>query len=427
MIGRINRLITIFLVVVIALYIVILNRNDITITFFPGSPFTANAGVILIGAFSLGIIATTLVALWFGIKAHFRERKLRGLDKQRRAFYEGMLEARSLLASHDLESAREHWESIIKKDPTDVIARVELSETYQALNNPLQALKVLDAARTADPDNIEVLFRAAESNIALGNKTAAVDNLALVLYQGPNVRAASMARDLSEELGRLEDAIEYHQRLEDKLGSSKEYKQILCRLRFKQILKNTASEQLPDTIKDFLRKNPDFVPAIQKLSSIYGESGKTDEAAQLLAKAARISDSPELWHEAQVLWLRGKMPEKALASAKTARNETKGTTRIFAEIDLIKAYLTLNMLDDARKAIDNFDTLLREQNVTKTKEIYQTLTILRGILLFRQGDLRESASIWKELLELELHIQTKSEIPISWQSDEAPAPHLSTP
>ena len=75
----------------------------------------------------------------------------------------------------------------------DIIARVELSRSLEGQGQAREALRVLEEARASDPKNVEVLFRAAELNQSLNNKTAAIDNLALVLCQHPNRRAAQSA------------------------------------------------------------------------------------------------------------------------------------------------------------------------------------------------------------------------------------------
>ena len=87
----------------------------------------------------------------------------------------------------------------------------------------------VEAARLADPKNIEVLFRAAELNSRLKNKTAAIDNLALILAQFPSRQAAGLARALSEELGRYDDALEYQEQLEA-MGSQEEQQDFMCEL-----------------------------------------------------------------------------------------------------------------------------------------------------------------------------------------------------
>lgn len=428
MIKNLNRLFTGLLIVTAALYVVILNRGDITIFLTPSNPVTANGGVVLLGAFTLGILCTTAISLFFGIKAWFRERKLLGQERARQVFYDGLLAARSALAGHNHEEAKAAWERIIRKDPTDIIARVELSKAYEQSGDLMQALKVVDAARVADPDNIEVLFRAAELNIALNNKTAAIDNLALILYHGMNRRAAELARDLSEELGRIQDAIEYHGKLSG-VVDSRSYDAVSLRLKYKQMMREVESDpqKMTERLHTFVKKHGEFAPALERLAEHYIQAGKADDAAQLLVRAARLSGTPSLWNQAQKLWISGRMPEKAIAAAKSARNDLEGANRINAELELVRTYLTLNMLSDAKSALDALPALMEREGVSQNMELFVRATVLKGIFFFRSGDIRESAALWKELLERELQSKSSPGEGGFLLAGNGPEPHLSTP
>ncbi|MCO6430419.1 MAG: hypothetical protein J5J00_06110 [Deltaproteobacteria bacterium] len=433
MITKFNRLIVVLLVVAVALYFVLLNNSQITVYLYPGSPISANAGAILLAVFALGMLFMALIALWFGMKSYFRERGLIAKDRQRQAFYQGMIKARSYAATAEWVKAKEHWESVIKKDPTDIIARIELSRTLEELAREgscemIEALRVLDAARAADPSNSEVLARAAELNLALNNKTAALDNLNLMLYHHPNAKSALLARNVAEDLGRIDDAFEYQRRLEA-LSVNTNHAEITARLSFKKLLleHSTDQESLRAQLKQFIKKNPEHAPALTKLAEIEAASGKLDEAAQLYLKASKSSGDSQAWHLAARHWLKANLPDKAIAAAKLTTGETSGEARIRAEMELIRLYLALNMLEEARQHLDGFPFLLKRENVKRGRDLMALYLSLKGLCLSRMGEYQHSSDIFKKLCEQEPELQDFIKDVEHAPSTEAPAPRLSTP
>ncbi|MFM1848143.1 MAG: hypothetical protein RL417_1617 [Pseudomonadota bacterium] len=428
MISRINRIVIVFIIVAIALAVVMLNRETTTVYLGRTLNVTANTGVILIGTFALGIICAGLVSIYFGFKSYLRERALRVKDRQRTAFYESMMKARGFLSTGEFQRARAEWEKLASKDPANVVARVELSRSLEGMGDPREALRVLDSIRASDPNNIEVLFRAAELNIALNNRTAAVDNLALITAQRPNKKALALARDLSEELGRIEDALEYQAKLEGLSPGDEGHREALYRLEFKKIVRDGATDQikLREDLKGFVKRRPGFVPALEKLAAIEEALGNHEEAAQLLVKAGKSSGQSCFWHSAMKLWKNRNHPDKALAAARNATKETRGTARLEAEVLLIKTYLALDMFEEAKAAIRGFTTLAAAEEVTLTQQMSHQVLSLEGLCLSRLGKHSEAGEIWRRLADNDLSLIRPFEALQNLNGD-APAARLSTP
>lgn len=434
MISRFKTLLLAILVVSISLYIVLLNQERVTIYLDPSSPILAHVGVVMIIAFTLGLFVMALVALGVGFKYYLRERSLLTKDRENKTFYQNMGKARSFQASGNWEKAKDIWEKAIKKDPTDVIARVELSKVIQSMSQAgdadlLDALRVIDAARANDPKNVEVLYRAVELNLALNNKTAALDNLALITFHQPNKRVLELARNLSEDLNRLSDAIEYQKKLREIGGDTADWEVVNSRLAFKEILVKHQSEPLglKDSLRTFLKKNGDYAPALEKLSELEQQSGKSDDAAQLLVRAAKCSGSVRYWHFAARLWIKAHTPEKAIAAARNATNDSSGESRIEAEIELLRVYVALGMLDQARQLCDGIPFLLKREAVSMSAKLQHSFLALKGLCLCRMGEYRQTAETLRKLCHddpemSELINDIEAETP-----GQAPAPRLSTP
>ena len=431
MISRINRLLAAFVIIALSLYIVILNRESITIRITPSTDVTTSGGVIFIALFCLGILCTALVTTFFGFRAYLRERRLLSKDRSRESFYQSVLKARSALAAGEWGKAEGLWQQILRRDPSNLIARIELSRSFESAGNPEEALRLLDAARAAAPDNLEVLFRAAELHLSLGNKTAAVDNLALILYQQPVLRAAKMGRSLSEELGRIDDAIEYHGKVERLSPAEEGNEEIIGRLNFKKLLRElpvTEPAARAEQLRAFTKRNTTVASAFEELASAERELGNTEAAAQALVKAAKLSKRLDLWQQGMQLWIAGGMPERALATARAATKEVQGTQRLSAELTLIRTYLSLNMFEDARTALSNLPSLAKSQGSEIGPEMEREAQLLRGICLSGLGAYKESTEALKALAQDE---RVTFKPPANGASDasakNAPPARLSTP
>lgn len=404
MISRFNKLIVLVLIVALALYVVFLNSGQLTVYLAPRSSFSLPAGIILIGVFIFGAIVAALVALIFGIRSYFRERRFVSQDKQRQTFLETLAEARGFLASGEYEKAITSWENIIRKEktgPIAAVARIELSKCYEGLGNTKEALRVVDEARSAYPNNIEVLFRAAELNRQSGNKTAAIDNLRLIINQRSSKKATEVARNLSEELERYEDALMYNEQLRKLAGDIGEIKETERRLRLGILLKDQSndSEKLKDDIQALLKKYGDSAPALHKLSELYENDGKVDQSAAFLARAAKASLAIEDWQALVDFWLRQRNPERAIAAAKSALNESKAGNSFSMRIVLIRLLLRLGMHDQAQEQIDDAQNYAASEK--DSQESIIQLLILQGICLLRLGENHKAKTLLEKLGSIE--------------------------
>ncbi|RMD84975.1 MAG: hypothetical protein D6808_06075, partial [Candidatus Dadabacteria bacterium] len=401
------KLIIVLIVIGLSCYIFYLNPKPITVYTGGESKITAPAAIILISVFLAGMVFSSLFALYFGLKAFWREKVLR--DSERKRAYSAALEreARDLLASGEWLQAKQKWEAIIAKDPDNITARIELSRSLEGDGDLRGALKVIDAARAVDSTSIEVLFRAAEINLRLQNKTAAIDNLALILYHSPNKKAAIMARDLSESIGRIQDALEYNQ-MAGKLGADKDdIEDTELRLKLKALIIQNENDRslLKSELRKFIKKNPAFVPALYYLSSICAKEGAVEEAAKLLASAFNHSKDPCYWQEAAELWLQAGQPERAISAIKACIKESTGKLQVKARLDLIRLYLKLNMVEEAGVEIADLESILSNEDELSYEEEIRALIYLKGRYSNLLGNYKESAILWQRLIDSEITLK----------------------
>ncbi|MBX7145499.1 MAG: tetratricopeptide repeat protein [Oligoflexia bacterium] len=432
MISRINKLLAAILLISAALYIVVLNSSSATIYLGRNWQVSATAGVLFLGLFGLGVIVTAVVASVFGMRAYFRERRLKLSDQNRRSLYEQLIKGRSWAAGGEWEKARHSFEQLLRREPRDILARIELARALSALGEQNEALHVLEEARKTDPNNAEVLFRAAELHHLLGNKTAALDNLSLILNSAQNRRAAALARDLSEDLGRFDQALALQQSIEEISPPSEELRSIRARIELRQITQaaqNTPEQRLHE-LRTFCRRYPDFIPGLQHLAALEAEQQHVEEAAQALVKGAKASKSSALWNSVSRFWLERGVPERALAAARSATKETVGEARLIAELELARIYISLHMFDEARLALDGFPALLGKVATTGLDDIQSSYLALRGFYLSQRGMHQEAAEIWRQLAGVEASSSRSTPgapLRATLTNDKAPEARLSTP
>jgi hypothetical protein len=306
----------------------------------------------------------------------------------------------------------------------------------EELGDITEALRVLDTTRAKNHSNIEVLFRAAHLNQRLGNNTAALDNLAMILLNGSSRRAIELARDLSEDLGKFDEALKFQLELERKGFETELTATIKARLEHKQIISSAASDDSKQNdLAALAKRHPEYAPALESLADLALSKGNTELCAEYLVKAARAARSDiAKWRRIVDLWLKANQldqrqrSDKAIAAARSATKETSGEARLEAELLLIETLLATNHFQDAERAIEAFATLIHKEIGAQTDELAQRLTIQRGYCLAQIGKLNTTGTLWQQLAvsgEAARAIQNDSRAAVTGRAE--PSPVLSTP
>lgn len=425
MISRIIKLLSVLLIVALALYVVLNNKQEVVVYLSQTQTYSTTLGVAILVFFTTGLLLAIGVASLYGFRAYMKERALINRDKQRQLFLDQLLHARAATEGENWTKAQLLWEQLVKRDPTGIIARLELSKVLERSGDVREALRVVDEARIAHPQNQEVLYRAAELNLKLGNDTLALDNLSVINESALEKRAATVALNLYERSGRIEEAMNLYSKLESSGATQGEDG---IRLRYRQLMlrKDETSSEWRNELATFTKKYPQFTPALLEIAEVEKKGGRTESAAQYLNRAAKTDQSLDLYQKVVELWLEKHSPDKALSAAKSARSELQGTQKVRAELLVIRLYLRLNMLDDAETALNHFLDLSRGVNAELDSSTLGEYFALRGILLSLRGRLRESAEVWKTLDESRLGGSSKLLLKSYTPPADAPSPELST-
>lgn len=411
-------------------YVLALNNSTVVIALSDSWVIALTSGQLLISAFVIGLLFSFLFALYLGVRHFLRERGFESRERQRITFYEGMSKARGISASGDYSRAAVEWEKQIKRDPTHSIARVELARCLEMRGEAREALRVLDGARAVESNNIEVLMAAANLHRVLGNRTAAIDNLALVLMHQPTALAALTASQLSEELGRYDDALEYLSRAQQLNVDESKIASERARIKYALLLREYSNDstQLIDGLRALARQDPPYIPAILKLAECEAARGKTEEAARLELSVSRLTEDSIGWRKAVERWLVLEKPERALAALRSAISESSKRTRIYAELDLIRLYLILDMFEEAKKALETNQREF-EAAAAHSLEVRQQLGIFKLIIAAQDEDHVQVRNEKRRLLGFgssSISDLTRSN-GIDKIDADAPSPSLSTP
>jgi tetratricopeptide (TPR) repeat protein len=388
------RFLALGLIVCLVLYVVVLNREPATLRLGEAWQISAASGFIYIGVFAVGVLLSLLVGVLFGALMYWRERRLIALEKRRQSFEQMILKARSYLASDEWQKARDLWQQILRKDPDNIVARVELSRSFQGSGDLQESLRVLDLTRATFKENGEVLFRAVELNLALGNQTAALDNLGLLLRAQPNHKAAAMARDIALRLGKLDDAFEYQQQVESLGFSGEDYSAIRADLAFRRGVQDAGGDngRLVEFLVSFTKKHPQHSGASEKLASLWLEEGRVENAADLLAKSAKTSQGVEGWSRLASLWLKQlassplQRAERALAAARSAVAGSRGIERIRAELLVARVQLELGQLDECKATLENLQTIRSKEGMSLPTDLERDALVLAALTAHRLRD-----------------------------------------
>jgi tetratricopeptide (TPR) repeat protein len=413
MLKRVNRFLAALMLLGATVYIVVLNPEKHTIWLTKSWSITSYTGVILLGVFVLGFFVSFIGTILLGIRAYFRERSLIKADSLKQKFFEILVEARNYVASGELGKAQSLWERFLAKSNQRDLSALASLELAKLIDDKETKLKCIDQARASFPENTEILFYAAELNRELGNETAALDNLALIMYHHPNKRAAKLAFELALSLGKLGDAREYFERYRDLGGTSLSEEQ-LAEAELKASLNETDDDI--KLLKNHIKAYPNSLFAREELAERFKEAGNLKEAAQYLTEIAERTKTLADFRELIELWKDD--PNRAIAVAKRAKDAVQESDKGAASLELTRLYLGLGMLAEAEKEAKSLSSF----EGTLPVPVHTLSSLYQASVCLKRGETSTALSYLERLVRLSKEKET-----IQTHQADAPKPELSTP
>jgi predicted Zn-dependent protease len=404
--SRITVLSLLIIVGAAVSYIFYLNPAPVELVYGPGKAMSAPLALILISVFAGGFLFASLIAFALGLRQSWLRWKEVKRIRQSELHQQQIVHAREELAAGNWTKARGMFQRIIDQDPQNIVARIMLAETYRRQNEVPSAIKVLDECRAEQRENLELLFLAAELNTQLGNKTAACDNLSLVLKAQPsNAAALEKLAFYSQSLDRPEQAREFYQRLV-KVTPADRAEEVQDRLALAELA--SASKEFDQTsaeykraVEDVLKRHRDFAPALGALAEVERNGARLDLATKLWLRAFKFSGEPTYLEAAAQTWLKIDQPARALEAVKNGvvARSADDSLNVQGRLYLISMLLRLEMVEDAQTEIEALAS-----NLTAEDPNQPALQYLRAKTLFRRGEVAEAIkrlyAIIEQLVEI---------------------------
>lgn len=398
MMRRIIKVLSALLLIAIPTFIVVRNREVVSVYLTGEAPLSVSVGVLVLAVFIAGGLASALIASIVGIFSWWEHKKLRKKEQLRIAFTNTLIEARSASAAYDWHRAKTLWQRIIAKDSENCIARIELARVYQQTGETREALRTLESMRAQHPDNAEVLFLIAELLEREGSITAALDNVAMVLTKGFNARAASAAVDLLCKLARWEDALRQWERL-DQNGVANPEQGAFIRYQILSKRTFTKPEDEHAALIEFVKASPAFAPACERLALLQQQLGAPLDAAQALLKGAKSARNLELYRQAVELFLeQAGDSRKAIAAARSAITVVPRNLQVEARLLLASVFIRLEEATEAEKTLSEVRDYCAAEGITIGHREQMIQLCLQGMLLAIKGREKDSRALWREML-----------------------------
>ena len=429
MVKKFNKILILLLTIGLSYYAFSMNSQLVTVRLGVDRTITSPLASVLLLTFTIGVLFSAILAAFFSVRAYFREKDLVRRDRRRQALWEDLSKARGLRALEDLNGEHELLRSIIDREPANSLVRLELARNLVDQGKTKEALKVVDATRALEGSQIESLMRAAELHIALGNKTAALDTLSRLLSLTPSQKASTLARDVAESLGKIDEALEYHEQavaLRDTRSTHDEARGQVLNL--KKILRDTAgnsADALP-ALQNFTRQHPHCREGLEELARAEREAGNTDKSTHALIRVGKVANDAEPYFRAAQAFIADRRPDQALATAKLALTDLSGPPVVDAYINIMKVCVALQMYGEVERYREALEKHLGKGIASLSRLQINGIRKVQAYTASLTGDLDSARRTWRELA---LGEDTEPHDNIQHVTVEAdgPSPRLSTP
>jgi tetratricopeptide (TPR) repeat protein len=374
MFVKIIKLLLLIFIIGLVLYFVRNNPAQVTFTLWPGYVYNATVGIISVCVFSSALVVAALVWSFFSLPLYFKQKSLLSFKHKTELFFKKQLEARSALSIGDLAHAKVIWEQLLAKDPSGVVARVELSSISEKLEKFKEGLAILEPIRKDTNSNPEVLLRLANLNYYAGNKSAALEALNQLLSISPALSPCKFAMQIAEELNQYQDALEYETLAQSLSGTSVETADSI-RLRF-LCLKSKHdnredSENFIQDLDEFITKYPSYALARSSKGyfllkkKYYTEALEEFSQAILISSNTRYIDelanhskSPDVEKETFVPLLVEALEKLATSKQINKASEIHKFSRLVCL--LLRLYLNQRSITKARKLVNDVDVIIKK-------------------------------------------------------------------
>jgi len=391
------RYIVTVLVILTAVFVMLIvefNQGMVTVNLTTTKTYELSKSSFFLISFLTG--ASIILLLYFlrDVRRFLRGLKVQREQKKRAKIQELYTKGLNALLAKRNPEAIVSFQRVLNIDPNHVDTLLRLGITQLRQKNAQEAIRHHLKAWNLDRNNQEVMFSLAADYEEVKRFDEAIKLYHDILGKDPsNLTALIRLRDLYHRLNQWEELTQTQTRLvANPLGAQElevEHRRLVG---FKyelgrSFLETGDLERAKKGFRGVIKLDKDFIPAYLGLGEVYLEEGKSREAAELWAKAYKMTSSVLLLHRLEDLYLKQGEPGNAIETYKQAVNWKPQDTAI--KFFLGKLYYRLEMVDEAFDILTSVDWGDRE---------YPDVHKLLGNIYLRRGSLGLAASEFKKAL-----------------------------
>jgi tetratricopeptide (TPR) repeat protein len=363
-------------------YLFVQNPDSITLSYWPGKSISLRIAASILATFTIGVLFSGVIALLLSAKHSVEEwlfeRKYKALIRNQKL----ILDARENLVFGRVDDAARVFNRVLDNDPRNLLALFHLVEVLKKKGELKSALLLLERFRENGEHSTELLVEISNLQNKLGNHSAAVDNLSLILKNDPtNKYALKMIVESFQELKLYDRALHFQNELVRVSGHSdrKDAQEKLADLEL-LIEQKLAGNNFPpqEKFKEILKRHKNHPATLVKLAEKQYYEKDFAEAGKNFLKAYQGTPEFRYLEQAVVSFLKANDPAKAIATAKSGF-ESKGRegtpTLVQPGFLLINLYLHLGMLDDAAVGISALEESCLREKLTSDCLILEVLKL----------------------------------------------------
>jgi lipopolysaccharide biosynthesis regulator YciM len=358
--SKLGIFIFIVFLAVLALF-AIYNQNATTVKIPFGEAYeTPTIGLILL-SIAVGAFAMLFVFVIRDTKRYvgtYQYQKKQKKDARIQELYSKALNY--FFAHHKKADARELLQEILKEDPENINALLQLGEIAASEEDFQQAREYYQRARDLNPRNIEVLFSIERLMEKTGRWPDAVRYIEEILdLDDENLTALYKKREILEKQDKWDDLV-LVQKTILKNEHTEKYKirerQNLVGYKYeygRHSLENGDLEKAKKAFRTVLRLDKDFIPATLGLAEVHLREGESEEAINLLEKTYTQTSSIIVLLRLEDLLISVGEPLRLIRIYKNNISKTPQDSAI--KFFLGRLYYRLEMIDDAFEAMSSVD------------------------------------------------------------------------
>jgi lipopolysaccharide biosynthesis regulator YciM len=253
--------------------------------------------------------------------------------------------------------ARQLLKKALGANPRDIDILLRLAESNMDQDMGEDAMKVLEGGLLKNPGNMELLYAVGRYYLATGERTKAEKTFIEILDKYPtNPFALRGLRDIRIEEGDWEEASELQRTLlgrRDDGGDVAGEKELLTGLLY-ETARKLMEEGDPDaalvTAKEALKNDNAFIPAHLLLGEVHYSTGNSHDAVKVWEKAYDKYRDAAIFLRLEDMYLEESDPQKILDRYSKAISTSPGDRNL--RLLLSRLYLRLEMVDNAIEELE---------------------------------------------------------------------------